>query len=91
MNYMKKRFLSFVLVLALLLTGVPMAAAAGSGFVDPTVVPEVSQESGPVSLITDTAVSEETEETNENTATPVTLAEGEGKYVDNDSASLLPV
>ncbi len=86
MNYMKKRFLSFVLVLALLLTGVPMAAAAGSGFVDPTVVPEVSQESGPVSLITDTAVSEETEETNENTATPVTLAEGEGKYVDNDSA-----
>ena len=47
MNYMKKRFLSFVLVLALLLTGVPMAAAAGSGFVDPTVVPEVSQESGP--------------------------------------------
>ena len=64
MNYMKKRFLSFVLVLALLLTGVPMAAAAGSGFVDPTVVPEVSQESGPVSLITDTAVSEETEETN---------------------------
>lgn len=71
MNYMKKRFLSFVLVLALLLTGVPMAAAAGSGFVDPTVVPEVYQEGGPLSLTSGTIAPEETEETNENTATPV--------------------
>ncbi len=86
MNYMKKDSCRLFWYWLCFLTGVPMAAAAGSGFVDPTVVPEVSQESGPVSLITDTAVSEETEETNENTATPVTLAEGEGKYVDNDSA-----
>ena len=79
MNYMKKRFLSFVLVLALLLTGVPMAAAAGSGFVDPTVCSRgETKRAVPVSLITEHGpYRKKQNETNENTATPVTLAEGE--------------
>lgn len=50
---MKKRFLSLFLALALLLTGIPMATAAGSGFAGETA-PQVLEDGGPVKLPVDT-------------------------------------
>ena len=52
---MKKRFLSWLLVLAMILTGVPMATAAGSGFVSPDAEAP-SYEGGPLELPVDTGV-----------------------------------
>ena len=46
---MKKRILSLLLALALVLTGVPMAFATESGFADGNV-PEISTD-GPVQLL----------------------------------------
>ena len=52
---MKKRLLSWLLVLAMILTGVPMATAAGSGFVSPDAEAP-SYEGGPLELPVDTGV-----------------------------------
>ena len=74
---MKKRILSLLLALALVLTGVPMAFATESGFADGNV-PEISTD-GPVQLPSSNIAEEPTVET--DAQQPVEA--GEPKLVQN--------
>lgn len=82
---MKKRFLSLLLVLAMLLTGAPVTTAAGSGFVSPdTEVPGYT--SGPLQLPVDTVDGAEQSGMSQSAAkTGSDALEGEPKLVHDAS------
>lgn len=87
---MKKRFLSLFLVLALLLTGIPMATAAGSGFAGETA-PQVLEDGGPVKLPVDTLDESqgfaEADPAQPETAEPKIVNDASGRFSESGAAA----
>lgn len=87
---MKKRFLSLFLVLALLLTGIPMATAAGSGFAGETA-PQVLEDGGPVKLPVDTLDESqgfaEADPAQPETAEPKIVNDASGRFSESGAAT----